>query len=396
MLILKIIRYIFGFVHFHASGGFPERFLNLCRIRGITLWDVRCENGMLCGFVDRSSYKKMRSIAKSSGMHMRMDDKYGLTFFLDRHSRRVGVLAGITVMAALLSVLSTRLWCMNVIGNEKVSSQEIISSFKNAGIRLGMPTSEIEPSEIEIEVQKKLKGISWVNINIRGCTAMIEVRESAETADEISDNSTSNIVASSDGIIRIFRSFNGTAEEKAGSPVLKGDLLISGIKQNKDLTFSFCRAEGYIVAQTNKKISSAKKRSLRISRITNTKSVYTINFFSLNIPLGRLTGDGVSTDRTNLEINGIILPIGITRRNASTETPCGIILGETECRLLTLSDFFHKCSHTLKYVRIENSGIEITSDDKGCSAVCKAECLENIAKEIPLEVENQSADFSER
>lgn len=389
MLILKIIRYIFGFVHFHASGGFPERFLNLCRIRGITLWDIRCENGMLCAFADRSAYKKLRAIAKSSGMHMRMDDKSGLTFFLDRHSRRVGILAGIMTMSALLCVLSTRLWCVNVSGNERISSNEIISAFENAGLHCGMPTSDIEPSEIELEVQKNLNGISWVNINIKGCCAEIEVREAAETGKNPSEYDFSDIIASSDGLIEIFRSFNGTAEEKAGSPVLKGDLLISGIKQNKDLTFSFCKAEGYVVARTNKKISSAKKRSLRVSKITKFKKVYIINFFALNIPLGRLTGDNATIDKTSLKINGTILPIGITRKSILTEAPCGALISENECRLLTLSQYYRDCSQALKYVKVEKLSSEVSSDDKGCHALCKAECLENIAKETPLEVENQ-------
>lgn len=390
MLILKIIRYIFGFVHFHASGGFPERFLNLCRIRGITLWDISCEGGMLCAFADRGSYKKLRAIAKSSGMRMRMDDKSGLTFFLDRHSRRVGILAGIMLMAALLCILSTRLWCISVSGNKRISSEEIINAFENAGIHCGMPASDIEPSEIELEVQKNLKGISWVNINIKGCCAEIEVREAAKTDGLSPEYQFSNIVASSDGLIKIFRSFNGTAEEKAGSPVLKGELLISGIKQNKDLTFSFCRAEGYVVAETSKKISSAKKRSLRVSKITKSRNAYIINFFGMSIPLGRLTGDNASVDKTKLEINGTVLPIGITRKNLFTEAPCGVLLSESECRLLTLSKYYHDCCHSLKYVHIENISSDFSSNDKGCSVCCKAQCLENIAQEAPLEVENQS------
>lgn len=396
MIILKIIRYLFGFVSFHASGGFPERFLNLCRIRGITLWNVRCENGILYGFADRYSYKKMRQIAGSSGMHMRMDDKFGLTFFLNRHSRRIGILAGIMIMSAVLSILSTRLWVINVSGNERVPSEKIVSAFENTGIRFGMPASDIEPTKVELEVQKNLENISWVNINIRGCCALIEVRESTESDRRLPDNSTSDIVASSDGIIRIFRSFNGTAEEKVGSPVLKGDLLINGIKQNKDLSFSFCRAEGYIVAETSKKISSAEKRSLRVSKITDSKNVYIINFFGLNIPLGRLVGDNVSTEKSSVEINGIVLPIGITRKNLSTEAPCGIVISENECRLLTLSDFFHKCCHELKYVKIESISSEFVSDDKECSAMCRIKCLENIAEETPLKIENQPADSDAR
>ena len=37
---LTVLRYIKGYFLLHISGYSPERFMNLCRINGIVLWDI--------------------------------------------------------------------------------------------------------------------------------------------------------------------------------------------------------------------------------------------------------------------------------------------------------------------------------------------------------------------
>ena len=47
MLILRLFRYLLGYVRFAAWGGFPERFINLCEHNRILLWDVRSRDGVI-------------------------------------------------------------------------------------------------------------------------------------------------------------------------------------------------------------------------------------------------------------------------------------------------------------------------------------------------------------
>ena len=47
MLVLKFLRFLSGYVSLIAEGGFPERFINLCRLRGILLWELRCKDGVI-------------------------------------------------------------------------------------------------------------------------------------------------------------------------------------------------------------------------------------------------------------------------------------------------------------------------------------------------------------
>ena len=243
MLLLKLLRFLLGYVCFRAKDGFPERFINLCRLKGIVLWNLNSKESVISACVACKDYRKIRSAARKSGMKVRIYRKIGLPFLLDRYSHRVGVAVGAVFCVAVICVLSTRLWSINVTGNVNVTSERIIGVFEELGVRRGIGTNEIDIKALEIEAMKRLPEISWLNINFDGSVALIEVRETEADPQDNGGDVPSDIVAARDGQIVILRPFNGTQEQKIGNSVLKGDLLISGIEENKDLTVSFCRAK---------------------------------------------------------------------------------------------------------------------------------------------------------
>ena len=239
MLVLRFFRFLFGYVSFSARGGFPERFLNLCRHNNILLWELRCSDSVITACTDCGGYKKIRSVARKSGMKVRITKKHGLPFFLERHSRRVGVLIGACFCVAAVIILSTRIWSIDVTGNVRVPSETIIGAFEELGVKKGVAGSKINISSTEIAALKKLPEISWININISGSAAVIEVRETVKSPEiDVNDSTPTDIVAARDGQIVILRPFNGTQEQVIGNPVLKGDLLISGVEENGDKTVS--------------------------------------------------------------------------------------------------------------------------------------------------------------
>lgn len=53
---LKIIRFVFGYITFSATGRFPERFINLTGTRGICLFNVKkSEDGFVCSGIAGNS-----------------------------------------------------------------------------------------------------------------------------------------------------------------------------------------------------------------------------------------------------------------------------------------------------------------------------------------------------
>lgn len=386
MLVLSFFRFLFGYVSFSAEGGFPERFLNLCRLGRINLWNLKSEKSVITACVDCGGYRKIRSAAKKSGMKVRIKRKHGLPFFLNRHSHRAGVIVGICLCIAVISILSTRIWSVDVTGNIRVSSEEITGVFEDLGVKKGVSGNKIDIKSIEIEALRRLPEISWLNINIDGSAARIEVRETEKIKENTDSGEPSDIVASRDGQIVILRPFNGTQEQKIGNAVLKGDLLISGIEENKDLTVSFCRARGYVVARTKRSVSVHQSSRLKVRKIIGQENKYILNFLNFTIPLGRISRNAYR-EKTELFINGVTLPMSITKCAEIFSEETEITLSEKQTEMLAALRFFESCTVDFRYLHIESGNITVNEGKKSYTMAGDFTCLENIGKEIPMEIE---------
>lgn len=391
MLVLNFIRFIMGYVCFTAHGGFPERFLNLCRMRGILLWDLRSIDGIIHAKTDRPGYRRIRSVAKKSGMKVRISQKCGLPFFLNRHSKRAGLIVGVCFCVAMLCILSTRIWSIDVIGNKTVPSEEIISVFEELGVRKGVASEKIGINFVETEALRRLPGISWLNINISGSSALIEVRERIVSPETEDDSEPSDLVASRDGQIVILRPFNGTQEQKIGNPVLKGDVLISGIEENKDLTVSFCRAKGYVVARTNRSIGYTQSNKISVKTPVSEKKSYVLNFLFFSIPLGKIS-DNAYKEKSEIRINGVTLPVAFTKCTETVFKDADITLSSEKTKLLATLGFFESCSEQFRYIGLESDKISIAESENACSFGGEFVCLENIGEERAKVIEESNTN----
>ncbi len=386
MLILKLLRFVFGYVSFTARGGFPERFINLCRRNKILLWELKSRDSVISACVDCTGYKKIRSVARKSGMQVRISQKHGLPFFLERHSRRIGVLIGACLCAAVLLILSTRIWSIDVVGNVRVPAETILGVFEDLGIKKGTAGSRIDITATEIAALQRLPELSWLNINVAGSAARIEVRETVKTPDLDKDDAPSDIVAARDGQIVILRPFNGTQEQRIGNPVLKGDLLISGIEENKDLTVSFCRASGYVVARTKRSVSVSQPSQINAAKAVSEKKSYILHFLFFSVPLGRIPAENAYKERSEVYVNGVTLPVGITECTQTVYQSGEIELSAGRAKLLAFLRFFEQSSEEFRYLEVERT--EISFDSKS-NSVFNGEfvCLENIGTERPMQIE---------
>lgn len=384
MLVLRFFRFLFGYVEFTAVGGFAERFLNLCRINRINLWNLKSKNSVITACTDSSGYKKIRASAKKSGMKVRIKRKHGLPFFLNRYSHRAGILLGVCFGAALICILSTRIWSIDVTGNVRVPSEKITAVFEELGVRKGVSGKGVDIKSVEIEALRRLPEISWLNINIEGSAARIEVRETVEIKENDGNDEPSDIVAARDGQIVILRPFNGTQEQKTGNAVLKGDLLISGIEENKDLTVSFCRARGYVVARTERTVFARQENKINACEPVDEKKSYILDFLFFSIPLGKTDG---YRDKSEVFINGVTLPLGITECAETVTESREIQLDDKQTELLAKVRFFEKCTSEFRYLKAEKGKITVNTDETGVYVNGDFECLENIGREIPMDIE---------
>ncbi len=321
MLIVKLIRSFLGYVVFTGTGGFPERFINLCVKYRIPLWDLKNHGDTFEGKTTIHGYKHIRPAAFRAGVRLRISEKRGLPFLTAQNRKRMGLLIGFLVCAALIAVLSTHIWTVEVAGNINVPTETVLETAGRLGVTVGARRSALDPKEIADALLYEIDGLSWAAVNIDACKAVIEVRESVPRPDILDTETPANIIADEDGILTKIEVYSGTAALPVGSAVLKGDLLISGVVKNLDNSETLKGAQGNVYARVKRQMDFSCE-SLEFLACSAAKERYILEFFGLRIPLGRTLGTEVYTVKQYLSDGKTQLPVGLLRERAQAfETP---------------------------------------------------------------------------
>ena len=313
---MKLIHFFFGLIYFQANGGFSERFINLCRLNKVRLYNMREENGVLFASTNIRGFKKIRLCAKKSGMRVKIISKKGLPFIYASISTRNGLLLGAVAMCFLLFFYSRCIWRIDVKGNQKIKSEAIICVLEDNSVSLGTMKKDIKNNELKLRLYEKIPEIAWVNFKIDGSRLVVDLREVTEKP-KIEAENYCNVVASADGIIKKIVLYEGAPLLKEGEAVKEGQIIVSGIKtyENAKLnTFHHAKAEVYALTKKSKIIKIARRR--KISEYTGREKFQrTLKIFRLKIPLYLFTShfksEEVSTVEKPLIINGVRLPLSV-------------------------------------------------------------------------------------
>ena len=389
MFILKIIRFLLGYVRFTATGGFPERFINLCSRNGINIWDLKSSGGVITACADVRSYKKIRPCARKSGMKVRMAEKHAFSLIIKKRRLRLGLAAGLIIFATAMSFLSTRIWSISVTGNSTVESERILEVMQELDVTVGA-SNDISVADYRDTALKMLPELTWIHVNISGSKAVIEVREADPIPDK-SDAEKCDLVACADGTLTTLRVFNGTPMIPTGSGILKGDILISGFEENKNLTTDLSGAQGYAEALTSRTFKASVDKNPKVTVQRPAYKTYSLSLLFKAIPLGiTKKGDFSSfADTSFLLINCVSLPFGIIKTCYYTEELVSQPLTAYEYSAMAKAEFFSQLIKELRYVKIESCDISFVDTGKKGSVTGYFTCLENIGVLRPMQIEEQ-------
>lgn len=312
MFLVRLFRFLKGYVVFTCSGGFPERFINLCSLNGIKLWDAKAVGGVLTAKTFAASYREIRPCARKSGMKIKLKEKCGLPFYIRPYLKRKGIGAGLILSAVLLIYLTSCVWTVNVTGNEKFTSEQILKLTEQYGIYSGNFRKNIDIIGTQEFIKSTVDGISWFSVNINGSDVSVELTESVGSNEIIDSSIPCNIVSGADGELLALEAYVGSPAVKIGSAVTKGDLLISGVNERADGSAQFVHARGFATIRTNKDISVSVGNNIKAQRFSAIRKRYRISIFGLDIPLGFASdADRTETRSSMLEFRNKILPVGI-------------------------------------------------------------------------------------
>ncbi len=294
MFMLKIYRYITGYVKFSGYGSFPERFLNLCAINSLTVISPRVDFDKIKGIMSVEDYKKTRLLRRKSCMRIHIDKKIGLPFLVKKYKKRYGILVG--VVAFLVSFMLFGGLCLNISvnGNNKYSYEQVVSCLEKSGIEIGMNMSDIDPYQARVKFLQKNPQFSWVAFNKKGCFLTVEITETTKKKMNKTPKYPCNIVAKHPGEIISIKAYEGAVVAKIGTAVGKGDLLVSGTVELTNKTTKFVHANAQVIARTRRKLKvfvPYKSVQKQVESNTHTRTVFSLANIDIPLFLGEIKGE---------------------------------------------------------------------------------------------------------
>lgn len=389
MLFIRLIRIIFGYVRITVSGEHPERFLNLCANNGIAVWNVkRRDESLLCSIFARD-YKRIRRLRKRSRVRLKIKRRRGVPFVVHRYRYRKGIIVGLVIFIVFLSTMPRMVWSVEVCGNERVTTAEILSAAKEIGIKNGAKISSLDTENLRLDFLIKIPELSWSAINIEGSRVTIDVRERLST-ELVEDKTPCNLVATADGIITKVYVKKGSAVVKVGDAVRKGDVIALGTVEYGDLSTVLCHAMGEIYAETNRKITvTVPLTETKLIPTGRIKKKRVFQLFGVYVPLylGSVKFDyTASANEKSLKSGDITLPVSVIEAEFCEVKETEVKLSVSDAKKRAETELKHLETDQLKGVKIKDKKITFAEKKDTIVLTVNYICEENIVAEKPLSI----------
>ncbi len=239
-MLLKIIRYIKGYIRIRITGYSTERFLNACSHKGILMWGLEPVNRAYEMNIETRGFRQLKPIIRKTGTKVVIVGRFGLPFFLHKYRRRKLFFAGAFLCVALVFLMSRYIWNIDIQGNHSYTDDTLLRFLESTEVVNGMRVSEVDCARIVKDIRKEYNDIIWVSASIRGTRLIIQVKENEdslpamdetvpeEPAEENGAGKAMDIVADQDCTITRIVPRNGIPMVQEGQEVKAGEILVSG------------------------------------------------------------------------------------------------------------------------------------------------------------------------
>lgn len=391
MFFIQLWRWLCGWVRFDAEGGAAGRFLALTAREGLSLWNTRREGIVLSARCRAADYHRLRAPAKRCGLRLHVRERHGAVFALRRYHARPGLIAGIVVYAALLMWFSARIWAVDIRGLSAADENTLRTLLAQQGIAVGEKKAAVQPEDVQLAAIRELGDISWLAVNLDGCIAEVEIRETTPDPQR-PDNTPSNLVAARDGIILSLAVTGGEATVQVGDAVAEGSLLASGITATERETL-FRRSTGVVMAATERHIVVSIPLTETQSLPSGTsRETMELCLFGWQLPLADsdIAANGCQIEECDrhLTLGNLSLPLGVHLRRLTPLTEQTVHRSSAEAEALAREHLRVEEALTLTDVQVANRITEVVTDENTLTLRATYHCVENIAREIPLQMDS--------
>ncbi|MCI8622509.1 MAG: sporulation protein YqfD [Provencibacterium sp.] len=346
MLFVYLLRFLKGIVGFTLTGGFIERFLNLCTRAGLPVFNTVRRPDSLSACTTARSYRQMRPIAKRTGVRMRLSYKSGMPFILQRYRKRIGLAAGVLLFALFLGGMSRFIWSIELEGNDTLADQYLLDNLAKCGVYERAYIGSLDTLSAERKMLVLTPEISFIAINLRASTAQVQIKEREMPPEMIDTGTPCNVVAARTGQIVEMEVYDGSPVVKVGDGVEEGDLIVSGYVEGLSVKRGYAvhaRAKAVAEFEEEVRIEVPLREELR-EPAGKTVTKRSLRLFGLRIPLyftGPPKGPSDQVTRTvQPVVLGLRLPVQFTTERYSPVLVETVTLTEEQAREQALGELW--------------------------------------------------------
>ena len=340
MLFKILINFLFGYLNIELEGYYIERFINTCISKNIFLWGIkRTKSTILFANIGAGDFKQAAKIAKKHGCRIKIKSKSGLPFIIKKYKKRKIFFILLFLVIIGIYTLSKFVWNIEITGNTKVDSNEILSALEEDGLKVGVLKSKVNTDEIINKIRYQREDIAWIGIELDGTNAIVKIVEADSKPEIIDENDYCNIIATKDAVIEKISAQNGTLMVKEGDTVKKGDVLIGGWMEGKYTGKNYVNANGEVKAKViysqSEKIG---KKEIKREQTGKNENKYAIKFnnFKINFYKTLSKYEIYDTMYTNKKIklfSNFYLPIEVIKYTNYEVTETEISYGKEEAKI---------------------------------------------------------------
>ena len=386
MLFKIVFSYILGYLRISIEGYYIERFINICKKRNITIWNLkRNKNTMLFFNVRIKEFKEVCKIVKQLNCKLKIRSKKGLPFLMYKYKKRKTFAILLIIVVFIIGLSSMYVWNVDIIEENNQELPNIRQDIEEAGIKLGTLKSKINSKEIINKIRLKRNDVAWMGIEKKGTNIIVKLVKADQKPEIVDTNEYCNIVSDKTGVITKINAQNGTANVKVGDTINKGDILINGWMEGKYTGIRYVHAKGEIEAKVwytkNKKIPYILTQTRETGNQENKYSLK-INNFEINF-LKKYSKfeiyDTIETDSKFRIFSDFYLPISVVKTTFKEKENYTQKYTLEEAKTLGIEELQEELKKEIKdEKKIVNKNINTYEKEDGVEIYVTYEVLENI------------------
>lgn len=225
-MIQKLWAFIVGWLEVEIKGPRTEESISTMIATGMSLWHLERTREGLRFRLPLRDVSRLRHVAARTRIKTKFLARGGWSMWFKRIRRRPCLGMGAVTGLALLWVITSRIWVIDVLAVSAAQEAQILQVAENAGLKPGILRQHVDVARVEQHLLTSVKGFSWFGVKIHGGFAVIR---GFQFQKPLPSSLTSTLVARTAAQVVAVYVYMGEALVSQGDHVRPGQPLIRGI-----------------------------------------------------------------------------------------------------------------------------------------------------------------------